>query len=76
MTTSKGEPALQEGFPHEGTGGKKRMRNQPVLHDEVKQKRTIALTPTAWEILRKNAFIENLSMQEFLERIIRKSDYT
>ena len=56
--------------------GKKRMRDQPVLHSEVKQKRTIALTPTAWEILKRSAFIENLSMQEYLERIIRKSDYT
>ena len=76
MTTSKGEPALQEGFPPEGTGGKKRMRDQPVLHESVKQKRTIALTPTAWEILKRNAKSENLSMQECLERIIRKSDYT
>ena len=29
--------------------GQKRLKNIPILHDEVKTKRTVVLTPTAWE---------------------------
>jgi hypothetical protein len=53
------------------TKGRKRLRNQPVLHSEVKQKRTISLTPTAWGIVETRAQEQNISMQECLERIIR-----
>ena len=47
------------------------MRNQPILHNEVKEKHTIALTPTAWENLKAASVKTNLSISECLEAILR-----
>ncbi|MBR8834212.1 MAG: hypothetical protein DSM106950_09285 [Stigonema ocellatum SAG 48.90 = DSM 106950] len=53
--------------------GGKRLKNQPVLHEEVKKKHSIALTPTAWEMLQSLAHDIGLSVAECLEQLIRKS---
>ena len=50
------------------------MRNQPILHSEVKEKHTIALTPTAWQNLKTLAIGAELSISECLEAILRKID--
>jgi hypothetical protein len=35
--------------------GIKRIKNQPVYYDEIKGKRTVFLTPTAWDNIKKEA---------------------
>ena len=52
--------------------GKKRLRNIPILHDQVKKKRTIALTDTAYEAMSEAARSENISLSEFVERWARQ----
>jgi len=47
--------------------GQKRLRNVPVLHDEVKKKRTVNLTPTAWENMKKEATRRGISVSELIE---------
>lgn len=47
---------------------KKRLRNIPVLHDEVKAKRTVVLTPTAWENIKAEAQRQDLSASELIEQ--------
>jgi hypothetical protein len=56
--------------------GKKRVKNTPVLYDEIKRQRGINLTDTAWEILARQAKIEKISVSEFIERYARKIDVT
>ena len=51
----------------------KRLRNQPVLHEEVKKKHSIAVTPTAWTMLESLAHDAGLSIAEYLEQLIRKT---
>ena len=51
----------------------KRLKNVPVLHDEVKKKRTVVLTPTAWENIRKEAKIRGISASEVIERWARET---
>lgn len=51
--------------------GQKRKKDEPVLHSEVKKKRTIACTPTAWKILEDYAAIADLSLSESFESILR-----
>ncbi|MFB2770975.1 hypothetical protein ACE1AT_17035 [Pelatocladus sp. BLCC-F211] len=46
---------------------KKRLKNVPVLHDEVKTKRTVVLTPTAWENIKTEASKRGISASEFIE---------
>lgn len=46
---------------------KKRLKNVPVLHDEVKTKRTVVLTPTAWENIKNEARIRGISASELIE---------
>lgn len=52
-------------------GGGKRYKGVPVAWDEVKQNRTIMLTPTAWEILNEKATEMQISRSEVLERLIK-----
>lgn len=42
-----------------------------MLHDEVKKRRTLNFTPTAWEKLLTLAKNANTSASEYLEQIIR-----
>lgn len=50
----------------------KRVKDQPVDYDELKQKRTINLTDTAWQILGSLAKKDGISKSEKLERMIRE----
>jgi predicted CopG family antitoxin len=52
--------------------GKKRIKNTPVLYDEIKKQRGINLTDTAWENLARQAKTENISVSELIERYARK----
>ena len=47
--------------------GQKRLKNIPILHDEVKMKRTVVLTPTAWQNIREEAKIRGISASELVE---------
>lgn len=47
--------------------GKKRVKNIPVLHDEVKTKRTVVLTPSAWMKIQAIAKAKNTSASEVIE---------
>ncbi|MEA5576010.1 hypothetical protein [Anabaena sp. UHCC 0451] len=52
--------------------GQKRVKNTPVFYDEMKKRRGINLTDTAWEILARQAKIENISVSELIERYARR----
>ncbi|MBW4512972.1 MAG: hypothetical protein KME64_41790 [Scytonematopsis contorta HA4267-MV1] len=54
--------------------GIKRTRNQPVFYEELKKKRGIMLTATAWENLVIAAKNEKISVSEYIERLARKID--
>jgi hypothetical protein len=45
----------------------KRMKGVPVHHDELKTKRTINLTDTAWAILRLKSTEAKISISEYIE---------
>lgn len=47
--------------------GKKRVRNIPVLHDEVKSRHHVLLTPSSWAKLQKYAASKNISVSELIE---------
>ncbi|BAY47158.1 CopG domain protein DNA-binding domain protein [Scytonema sp. HK-05] len=50
---------------------KKRLKNIPVLHDEVKQRHQIVVTPTAWENMRNEAGRRGISISELIEEFGR-----
>ncbi|MEM6754608.1 MAG: hypothetical protein AAF630_16755 [Cyanobacteria bacterium P01_C01_bin.38] len=54
--------------------GIKGRKNTPYLYDEVKIKKTIMVTPSAWEKLRSSAIAEGVSMSELAERLFRGLD--
>lgn len=47
--------------------GQKRLRNIPVLHDEVKERHQIVVTPTAWGKMNKEASRRGISISELIE---------
>ena len=49
--------------------GKKAVRGVPQLHEELKCKHTIWLTPTSWDKLQRKAIICGISISELLEKI-------
>ncbi|WP_414622697.1 hypothetical protein [Calothrix sp. CCY 0018] len=51
--------------------GQKRLKNIPILHDEVKSKRTVVLTPTAWENIKCEAKRRGISASELIEEFGR-----
>ncbi len=51
---------------------KKRLRNVPVLHDEVKQRHQIVVTPTAWENMKAEASDRGISISELIEEFGRR----
>ena len=53
--------------------GQKGQKNIPYLHDEVKTKRTVLLTPTAWEILKTKAKDKGISVSELMEQWARET---
>lgn len=51
---------------------KKRLKNIPILHDEVKTKRTVVLTPTAWKNIKNEASKRGISASELIEDFGRR----
>ncbi|KYC43465.1 hypothetical protein WA1_11100 [Scytonema hofmannii PCC 7110] len=54
--------------------GKKRTRNIPVLHEQVKEQHSIMFTPATWKKLQALAIDADLSVSEYLETLIRAID--
>jgi hypothetical protein len=52
--------------------GKKRLKNIPILHDEVKQRHQIVVTPTAWENMKCEADLRGISISELIEGFGRR----
>ncbi|BAY47304.1 CopG/DNA-binding domain-containing protein [Scytonema sp. HK-05] len=50
---------------------KKRLRDVPVLHDEVKERHQIVVTPTAWENMKREASRRKISISELIEEFGR-----
>lgn len=46
----------------------KKMRNIPILYDELKTKRTVNLTDTAWGKIKAMALEQGISASEVIER--------
>lgn len=51
--------------------GQKRVKNKPVLHDEVKERHQILVTPTTWDNMRREAVRRNISISELIEEFGR-----
>ena len=51
---------------------KKRLKNVPILHDELKTKRTVVLTPTAWGNIKGEASKRGISASELIEEFGRR----
>jgi hypothetical protein len=51
---------------------KKRLKNIPILHDEVKQRHQIVVTPTAWENMKCEADLRGISISELIEEFGRR----
>jgi deoxyhypusine synthase len=47
--------------------GKKRIKNVGILHDEVKQRHQIVVTPTAWNNIKSEADRRDVSISELIE---------
>lgn len=54
--------------------GKKRIKNVPVLHNEVKKKHSIFLTDSAWKKLQGIAKLTKTSVSEVIEKLVNKDD--
>lgn len=52
----------------------KRMKNVPVHYDELKKARSVNLTDTTWNLLRIKSNELGLSISEYIERWVRKSE--
>ena len=51
---------------------KKRLKNVPVLHDEVKERHQIVVTPTAWENMKMESSDRGISVSELIEEFGRR----
>ncbi len=51
--------------------GKKRIKNQPVLYNELKKQRAIWLTNKSWYKVQEKAVQSGISASEYLENLIR-----
>jgi len=49
--------------------GKKRIRNVPILHNEVKKRHSVFLTDTAWIKLQSIAKSSKTSVSEIIEKL-------
>ena len=54
--------------------GKKRLRNQPVFHGEVKSSHNVMLTPSSWKKIRAIAVLNEISVSELIEQWIQSID--
>lgn len=50
---------------------KKRLKNVPVLHDEVKERHQIVVTPTTWNNMKQEASRRKISISELIEEFGR-----
>ena len=51
--------------------GIKRTKNQPVFYEELKKRRNIMVTNTAWDNLVKASDSMEISVSELIERVAR-----
>ncbi len=51
--------------------GKKRIKNIPVLHEEMKRQHSIMLTDIAWNKLKELSDKQKLSISELIEQWVR-----
>ena len=51
--------------------GQKRLKNIPILHEELKQRHQIHVTPTAWRSLKEEAGRRDISISELIEDLAR-----
>ena len=51
--------------------GQKRLKNVPILHQELKQRHQIHITPTAWGNMKKEASRRGISISELIEEFGR-----
>ena len=51
--------------------GQKRVKNIPVLHDEIKERHQIVVTPTAWGKMKTQASRRGISISELIEEFGR-----
>jgi len=56
--------------------GKKRLKNTPTFYEEMKKRRGVWLTDTAWLTVQELAVRSNTSASEYLEELIRKNCLT
>ena len=54
--------------------GKKRKKDEPVLHDEVKKDHHIFITPSSWNKLKSLAGKKGVSVSEVIELWVRNID--
>ncbi len=54
--------------------GKKRIKDEPVLHNEVKKDHHIFITPSSWNKLKDLASKKGVSVSEFIELWVRNID--
>ncbi|WP_374885241.1 hypothetical protein [Microseira sp. BLCC-F43] len=52
--------------------GKKRIKNSPVLYNELKKRRCVLITDTAWQMLTKQSQLQGVSISELIETYARK----
>lgn len=51
--------------------GKKRVKGKSVDWDELKKRRDLTLTDTAWKLLQEKGETEGISRSEVIERTVR-----
>ena len=51
--------------------GQKRLKNIPILHEELKQRHQIHVTPTAWNNIKLEASRRGISISELIEEFGR-----
>lgn len=51
----------------------KGQKNTPLIYDELKKKRTISITPSSWDWLKKQAENQNTSVSEVIENWVRNA---
>ncbi|NJL09958.1 MAG: hypothetical protein HC908_06580 [Calothrix sp. SM1_7_51] len=51
--------------------GEKRIKNIPVLHEEIKRQHSVMLTDIAWNKLKELSIVKDLSISELIEQWVR-----
>ena len=54
--------------------GRKRIKNEGILHDEVKSRHHILVTPSSWEKMKEYASTKGISVSELVEFWARNID--